>query len=324
MRTSSRPRQIDPGNVLIRGLLSAVPKDAQRLLKTPQTVVDRSRDQFVGFWEEQGGDGLEAALKHCFFEMGSRPLWEQHHVESCLRAAIKKELRQVRQRTCGACFLTLWDAAHAGVRNSQLLALPNPVDHNLATLSAIARLAELRLTRREERARLLLQTGSEIAEQLYRPFLEALWKLSHLASGQRPPAPPKFGRLVQELERRLGECCLVERDAAHLRNAVAHNRWTYLPKTNEVETHDLNGWSRTMSLRELERTVRKMERLACDIWPKAAHAFLQEKVALPIISTLPAMCSPVVDGTMSPFEAIAITWKREMSSVWSDVARLQG
>ncbi len=301
-----------------------VERDPYALLERPRTVVERLGTRMAKMFERQAaGGGAEKMFKEMFGLLAAVGPAEWRKADAQFAARVGSELRRIARTPEGAQLVSLMAEANARVRNSVLLAMPHPVEGGLATLSVMSRLEDVRYTRGEERAQRLLDAAAEAAETQYRPYLEAVWKLVHFREGRVPPAPPQFGRLAQDLGCRLGGgSLLVEQDAAHIRNAIVHRRVIYVPKSHAVELRDLNGWSRTMTVAELELFTRRTLKMAGHLYPKASSAHMIEAFMRPLLPIMPEFSRALATEDRQALEALAPEMHRRMAAVWSDVAAL--
>jgi hypothetical protein len=116
------------------------------------------------------------------------------------------------------------------------------------------------LWRGESRARKLWHIAAQVAESLYRPYLEQLWRLNMYAARTVPKSPPRFGALAQQLPSIIEHgSLLVDEDAAHVRNAISHRGGpTYNPTTRNSKFYDDSGWAKEFSSNELTAFIRRM------------------------------------------------------------------
>lgn len=138
-------------------------------------------------------------------------------------------------------------------------------------------LAEAEQETGEIRATALLRAYKDVAEPLYKLYLNRIWMLSHLKEGGMPAANkvPSFGNLVSEAATRLADYPgLVDPDAGWMRNSACHNRRVYLPDADAVEMWDENRPRRQMPVQELLKKVKDMYEISAVTFPYVAQAYM--------------------------------------------------
>lgn len=135
----------------------------------------------------------------------------------------------------------------------------------------------------EIRATAALRALKEVAEPLYKLYINRIWLLSYISEGEWPSAEkvPSFGNLVSETGKRLVNFPgLVEADAAWMRNSVSHNRRVYLPSEDAVEMWDENKPRRKIPVSELLEKVKAMYQISAFTFPRIAQIYLFRSLLL--------------------------------------------
>lgn len=295
------------------------------MLERPTTVLDRAARQAKQALDRRlaqvGPDGwlrdMCGVVSHI-----SDTEWAQ--VQARATARLVKVRHRVARDAAGQDILALIDTAHAAVRNGPLLAVLNPAEHGPATLGAHGRVLAVVGTRGEERARLVLDAARVVSEQVYQPYLKAVWKLADLADGRVPRNPPPYGRLVQDLAERFGSShpSLVEPDAAHIRNAVVHGRVAYVPRRHLVTMHDASGWRAELTVREVDLLTRRMLKVAAEVYPKAINAFMEEAYFGAGLFVWREFARAVLAEDRAAIERTGAELNRRADEMFADIARL--
>lgn len=103
----------------------------------------------------------------------------------------------------------------------------------------------------------------DVAEHVYKPYLEALWDFVRLLEGKELQAGKSFGQLVNMLEPKLTTYpILLECRAGWLRNAAAHGNWRYLPEFDSIEAWDRNHPKKQFTVEELHQIANEMYQTA--------------------------------------------------------------
>jgi hypothetical protein len=129
----------------------------------------------------------------------------------------------------------------------------------------------------EIRATAVLRALKDVAEPLYKLYINRIWLLSYIKEGEWPSAEkvPSFGNLVSETASRLDNFpSLVEVDAAWMRNSVSHNRRVYLPSEDAVEMWDEHKPRRKIPVSELLDKVKAMYQISAFTFPRIAQIYL--------------------------------------------------
>jgi hypothetical protein len=123
----------------------------------------------------------------------------------------------------------------------------------------------------------LLRAYKDVAEPLYKVYLNRIWLLSYLKEGGMPAANkvPSFGNLVAEAATRLADYPgLVDPDAGWMRNSACHNRRVYFPDADAVEMWDENRPRRQVPVQELLKRVKDMYEISAVTFPYVAQAYM--------------------------------------------------
>jgi hypothetical protein len=224
--------------------------------------------------------------------------------------------------------LALIDAADHRVRSSPLLVVPQPEEHGEAVIVATGQLAGLCGTRGEARARALWLAAADISERLFRPFVEALWKLAALADGYWPSSPPPYGALPGELQRRLpAYAMLVEPDCAHVRNAVAHGHVKYFPEKRAVQMSDGRDgritWQATMRLAELEAMARRMLDVAGLTYQRATHLYLLTSFLGPLMPLYAELSRALRTGEQDALKQTGRDIRVRVTEMFAEILQLR-
>lgn len=138
-------------------------------------------------------------------------------------------------------------------------------------------LAEAEREMGEVRATALLRAYKDVAEPLYKLYLNRIWLLSYLKEGGLPTAKkvPSFGNLVTEAATRFAAYPgLVDPDAGCMRNSACHNRRVYFPDADAVEMWDENRPRRLVPVQELLKRVKDMYEISAVTFPYVAQTYV--------------------------------------------------
>lgn len=138
-------------------------------------------------------------------------------------------------------------------------------------------LAEVERETGEVRATALLRAYKDVAEPLYKVYLNRIWLLSYLKEGSMPAVKkvPTFGNLVTEAATRFAACPgLVDPDAGWMRNSACHNRRVYLPDADAVEMWDENRPRRLVPVQDLLKRVKDMYEISAVTFPYVAQTYV--------------------------------------------------
>lgn len=138
-------------------------------------------------------------------------------------------------------------------------------------------LAEAERETGEVRATALLRAYKDVAEPLYKVYLNRIWLLSYLKEGSMPAVKkvPTFGNLVTEAATRLAAYPgLVDPDAGWMRNSACHNRRVYLPDADAVEMWDENRPRALVPVQELLKKVKDMYEISAVTFPYVAQTYM--------------------------------------------------
>lgn len=283
-------------------------RDPVALAEQPATVLARlSRRMERRLSRELEVHGREEFVRRLFVHMASAPSSEWEKAERRMIAHLRAERRRICRRPGGAALIALLVSADSTVRNGPFLVIPHPISHGKAALTAWGRIVAVHGTRGEVRATTVLASAHAVWEQVYQPYLQALWKLAEISKGRVPGEPPKQGRLVQELVRRLGHRYeqLVDADAVRIRNAVAHARAEYLPGKHAVLLHNSDGWTLTISVRELAARVHRWFAVSTRVHKAAFDLFVGDVFLTPLLPHLPALTHAIVARDTAELQRLA-------------------
>jgi hypothetical protein len=141
---------------------------------------------------------------------------------------------------------------------------------------------------------LALTAFGDIAEEVYDTYVSKLWSLWHLANGDithaRPPR--RFGMIVDQLSSEVQDSRLIDPDAAHIRNARFHRRFSYDPELDTLELWDESGWTATLPVTELVERTCQVHSVAAESFRIAFNCFIQEvfmDVMAPALKVFPRL-----------------------------------
>lgn len=118
---------------------------------------------------------------------------------------------------------------------------------------------------------------------------------------------------------------LIERDAAHLRNAIAHHRpHEYLEAEGAVLLRDRHGWEKKFTLRELNEIAGRMFGMAGGLFPELMNVYLQDVVIRRQLPLLPPLCRAVVDDDVTALELIGQQFKQLEEELFAELGKLYG
>jgi hypothetical protein len=302
--------------------------DSDALLVRPATVISRMNTAIKAEIDRSfTDDGPEGPFRAMIDLLASwdRDEWARSAID--LSARVRKTRRGVARKPGGRSFLKLIDDAHRSVRNGPLLVVPNPVSHGNAVLGTFARVIAAAGTRGEERARLSLDAAGAIVEGPYQSYLKALWTLADLADAHAPTSPAQLGKLVPALATRLNATYpgLVEPDAARVRNAVAHGHVKYLPRSprgHAVELTNADGWSATLTIRDVVRLSERMLGFAAFVYPRTMTAFAEEAFLRPLLPVFPQLCRAIVADDRAEIDRVGGEFNSSTADLWTEIARL--
>jgi hypothetical protein len=129
----------------------------------------------------------------------------------------------------------------------------------------------------ELRATAVLRAYADVAEPLYKLYLNRIWLLSYFKEEEVPTVKkvPSFGNLVAQAGKRLaGYPGLIDPDAGWMRNSACHNRRVYLPHVDAVEMWDENRPRRQVPVLELLKRVKDMYEISAVTFPYVAQAYM--------------------------------------------------
>ena len=275
-------------------------KNPRRALSSPQSTLHRLKRD-VEQWVQQLPEGGAEAFMRSMFDLLPEEL------DADLPARFREDLVErrasfVEEWEPAAQLLSLFDEANArGPIGPMLLFAVDPQAdrHDVVDeWSVLGALKDARRLRGERRADRLLRAIPALVGSVYARFLRILWAFSHMAEGHWPSRPPsKLGALVDQLASRLARFPgLVDRNAARLRNAVAHESARYHPSARAVrfvEQRDPlvpspNDWMATLTLPALEARLQEMWFVGGPMLSKLADLASREaQLATGLVEALP-------------------------------------
>jgi hypothetical protein len=210
----------------------------------------------------------------------------KHQVVQFIHAAVRMAKDKARGDNRYSLLLRLVDEAHGRVPYMPWYLLKDHADPNFMFELQFAPadlMAEAERTSGEVRATAVLRLLKEVAEPLYKLYINRIWVLSYIKEGAWPSVKkiPSFGNLVSETNNRLREYPgLVDVDAAWMRNSVSHNRRIYLPSEDAVELWDEKRPKEKVPVGELLKKVKAMHEIAAFTFPLVAQIYLFRTVFL--------------------------------------------
>jgi hypothetical protein len=237
---------------------------------------------------------------------------------------LEKRRRAVARLPSGEPLLALIDAAHEQVANAPLLAILHPERHGKAGLAACARVLRCRRARGEARSDAVLDAIAFIWEKVYQPYVQSVWKLLEVLEGRAPRNPPSAGKLMRDLEQRLGGALplVVEPAALRIRNAVYHGHVEPAAARGTVTLSNKDCWSASFRTRDLEILMHTMLCVSTRTFVDALSAFSMEAVIVPVIPAFPAFARAVVSGNEAEIERTGAIFKAKQDAVWTEIAAL--
>jgi hypothetical protein len=182
---------------------------------------------------------------------------------------LNRDRAALREDAVGEQLLALYEAADASGPLSPIIAVGGSIEDEFVDFwSILAKFDEAKRSRGEKRARVLLESIPDLIEKVYARHLRAVWIMSFLAQGTWPSRPPdRLGVLVNQVAQRAQSYPgLVDADAGHIRNAVAHRHAEYLPSKRLIELRNpLAKWQITLTTGALEAKLKAMLHVAMEL-----------------------------------------------------------
>jgi hypothetical protein len=236
--------------------LEKIRKNPRRASMTPQTTVDRLRRDI----ETSVDEHFSRESADVFFSRVLELIPSDADLDALAREGLARDRAKLRADTHGAQLLALYEAADkAGPVSPLLVYAGDDAELAVDVWSVLGELGDADKSRGEKRARALRNAIPDLIEKIYARHLRAVWRMSFLAEGKWPsPAPHSLGQLVGQTAARLHAYTgLVDLDAAHFRNAVAHRSAKYNSTKRVVEFRDFNPsngktWQKDLTLPELD------------------------------------------------------------------------
>jgi hypothetical protein len=226
-------------------------KNIRRALAAPDTAINRmeraARSAFDRRFAATPG-AFEAWLASVMDAASSidGQDWEQGKSETLARIQQSPAIRRA---------WPLIERAHVRVPNSPFVAIPNPVGWARACFRALGALDRIsrRPARGEDWARRALAAFACVADVIYFTYLAKLQLIYQAAAGTKPTRPRSLGWLCKALAQIPETAHLVFSDAAHFRNAFAHEHFRYLGGGR------LELWDGVSRARQWEMNLRAVE-----------------------------------------------------------------
>jgi hypothetical protein len=239
-------------------------KNSRRAMTTPRTTLDRMKRELEGSLDQVFSRESPDVFISRMLDL--IPKERDHEVLAEVRVGIDRDRAAIRQEPSGAALLALYDAADAAGPIAPMMAFSgNPEDETADVWSVGAKLDTSERSTGERKALALLEAVPDLIECIYARHLRAVWALSFLEQGVWPSAPPgSLGALVNQAVTRVQAYPgLVDVDAGHVRNAVAHRHARYVPSTGNVDLEDPPAkWSASLTLEQLEAKLLGMWRVS--------------------------------------------------------------
>jgi len=204
----------------------------------------------------------------------------KHQFVQFVQTAVRMAKDQAKTDNRYSLLLRLVDEAHARVPYMPWYLLKDHADPNVMLELQFAPadlIAEAERSVGEIRATAVLRALKDVAEPLYKLYVNRIWVLSYLKDGAWPSVKkiPSFGNLVSETNNRLCNYPgLVDVDAAWMRNSVSHNRRVYLPSEDAVELWDTTKPKQKIPVDQLLKKVKAMYQISAFTFPLVAQIYL--------------------------------------------------
>jgi len=251
-------------------------KNPRRLFDAPWSAIERMRRDTERALEETFKREAPEAFVKRFCDLLPEEIAPD--IGSTVRVRLERERAALRADAGGAALLTLYEAADARGPVSPILTLvSDPLgDDVICEFRVMGKFDAANRRRGERRAQALFEAVPALVEKLYAKHLRSVWAMTQLAEGRWPSGPPpKLGTLVNLLSERLQSFPeLIDRDAAHFRNAVAHDH--AVPLGGRVDLSDLKDpekpsptdWRLSLALHAFETRLCKMWEVASPLRAK--------------------------------------------------------
>ena len=247
---------------------------------------------------------------------------------ACVGDHLREEERAIAALPGGRGLLGLFGAADARVHNSPLMLFMNlKLVLGMNMIAPAGDLYRALRERGERRARLLLRAIADIAEELYRPYLIEVWNLTEFADASpRAPRrpPPGFGRLVEELGKRLeGVEGVVDPLALRIRNAVDHNHFEYKAKMKAVVLWNKDGWREEIAVDSLQALTERLLAVAGTTFPRVLQWFLQTAfLHSGLFSAVVKVPSAMQRNDEAELRRVGLEIEARTQAMYMDIARL--
>ncbi len=231
-------RQIDQ---LIEGVLKVLSLVDEQSLREPATLVANMENATEGFFDElaivRGGEGVLD-----FIKLMAEPDAPDkvRNLAEIMTQGFKKTLGAEGRHTM---IMTLIGRANTRIPFSPLLAFSDdhPKEFLVRMCNPYSLFDQIEDTTGETKARNIVLAFGQVAESIYRPYVEFLLRIEALSRGEWQKTPKSYGACVNmAAEIMPGQPGLIDPDAAWIRNASAHNHWQYLVDKDEIELWDSN------------------------------------------------------------------------------------
>jgi hypothetical protein len=221
----------------------------------------------------------DAGLFQDMLQLAGDPAFGEELIQTFLRTiGITKE--EAKKDNRYSLLMRLVNEAHARVPYSPWLVFEDYADPRVmweVQFAPADLLVEAEQKRGEIRAKAVLRALVEVAEPLYKLYLNRIWLLSYFKEGELPKCKevPSLGNLVTEAASRLSDYPgLVESDAGWMRNSACHNRRVYLPEEDAVEMWDKNKPRKKVPVDTLLQMVNRMYQISAVTLQRVAQVYL--------------------------------------------------
>jgi|GEM_PF-5195073 len=258
--------------------VAKIRKNPRRLFDAPRSAVEQVRRDAERAVEETFKRGGPQAFLERLFDL--LPEEAEQNIGRTAREGIERDRAALRGSLAGAALVALYEAADARGPVCPIMALLyDPLgDDAIHEFSVIGKFHAAGRRRGERRAGPLFEAVPALVEKVYAKYLRSIWAMTYLAEGRWPSRPPaSLGALVNQLSERLQSLPeLIDRDAAHFRNAVQHQRAVYSPATRRVDLSDPKNhdkpsaadWHLNLSLEDFEGRLHQMWEVASTLRTK--------------------------------------------------------
>jgi len=224
-------------------------------------------------------DFRDMSLRQDMMQLVGNPAFKDE-LTQFIRTAVRMAKAEARTDNRYSLLLRLVNEAHAQVPFMPWLVLRDHADPSFMLdlqFGPADLIAESERESGEIRATAVLRALKDVAEPLYKLYINRVWLLSYIKKKEWPldDKVPSFGNMVSETASRLVEYPgLVDSDAAWMRNSVSHNRRVYIPAEDAVDMWDENRPTRRIPVSELLEKIKAMYQISAFTFPRNAQIYL--------------------------------------------------